>query len=248
MLELMATGFQLDCVYRTEISVLANLRACGADAVVCTKNPSEWHVVPKLLEHDRDQWFIYMVRDPRDVVVSKHRLRPDVYWTNLYLWNRSWKSIESCRTHERLVLVRYEDLVRSPDQAQNEISRRVPYLARRNPFSLFHQHCSPSEQSVTALGGVRPISDARIGVWQEHKQRLAGQLKLHGPITETLIELGYEPDDRWLKQMQGVTPDTAEGHWPDVIDEEEQRQRIQRLEQALEVYLRSRGLVGATRD
>src|SRR5712664_1119421 len=53
-------------------------------------------------------------------------------------------------------------------------------------------------ESQQALGGLRPPDAASIGRWRAHKERLAGQLRIHGPITRELIELGYERDDAWL--------------------------------------------------
>jgi len=244
MLEMMSACFRLDVVGKKEISVLADLPEPRPDAIACTKNPGELGIVPELLDLDPDQWFIFMVRDPRDVIVSIHRMRPDIYWTNLRLWNFSWDAIRSCRDHERLIIIRYEDLVRAPDMVQDAISRRIPFLKKRLPFSQYHHHSRPSPQSRQAMHGVRPVNDSSIGTWRRHKARVAGQLSLHGPVTDVLIELGYEKDDSWLGQLEGVTPDISPGRWPDFIPDEERQEYRQRLEESLCEYRRKRGLTG----
>ena len=165
MLEMMATGFRLDVIGKKEISVLADLPVPHPNAIACTKKPHEWSIIPGLLACDPDLWFIFMVRDPRDVIASVHRMCPDIYWTNLRLWNHAWDAIRNCREHERLLVIRYEDLVRKPDKVQEKISGRMPFLKQKLPFSQFHQHTKPSPQSRQAMHGVRPVSDSSVGVW-----------------------------------------------------------------------------------
>jgi hypothetical protein len=93
--------------------------------------------------------------------------------------------------------------------------RDMPFLVRRADFADFHRHARPSEKTIEALGGVRPVDTSSIGAWRQHKPRLAGQLALHGPITRELIELGYEVDDGWLKELDGVVPDTRPSRFPE---------------------------------
>lgn len=242
MLEMMATGFKLDVIGKTEISVLADLPVPYPGAIACTKKPTEWGIIPELLTCDPDLWFIFMVRDPRDVIVSVHRMQPDIYWTNLRLWNLAWDAIKNCRNHERLLVIRYEDLVRNPDGVQGKISVRLPFLEQKLPFSQFHQHSKPSPQSRQAMHGMRPVSDSSVGVWRQHKPRLAGQLSLHGPIADVLIELGYESDHSWHAELEGVTPDTSPGRWPDFVSDEQRQVILQKLEESLHEYRHKRGL------
>ncbi|MEN0002261.1 MAG: hypothetical protein AAF940_15390, partial [Pseudomonadota bacterium] len=70
-----------------------------------------------------------------------------------------------------------------------------------------------SAKSVKALRGVRPISTSSIGNWKNHLPRVAGQIALHGAITDELIEFGYEPDRSWEALLDGVTPDLADSHF-----------------------------------
>ena len=112
MLEMMITGYKIDSYCREETSVLSVPGSVARGNIICTKNPNEWRIIPGLISADPNQWFVFMIRDPRDVIVSKHKFRPEQYWTNLGLWQRSWSAIRDCLSHERLVQVRYEDLVR----------------------------------------------------------------------------------------------------------------------------------------
>jgi len=91
----------------------------------------------------------------------------------------------------------------------------MPFLKAKAPFSRYHEISNPSEKSLQALGKVRPIAADGIGNWRQHLPRLAGQILIHGSITEDLIEFGYEKDDGWMAALDGVTPDVAPGHWPE---------------------------------
>ena len=68
----------------------------------------------------------------------------------------------------------------------------MPFLKMRSRFSEFHKLASPSLPSLVALGGLRPITTESIGNWRHHLPRLAGQLLIHGPISQDLIDFGYE--------------------------------------------------------
>jgi hypothetical protein len=50
--------------------------------------------------------------------------------------------------------------------------------------------------------------------------RIAGQIALHGSIAEDLVEFGYETDDRWLAELEGIEPDTSPSHWPEYFTRE----------------------------
>lgn len=243
MLELMVNGMSIDVYCKKEISLFSPPPRLPANTVYCTKQPAECRVVIDLLECNPDLWFIFMVRDPRDVVVSIHKRSPNQYWTNLRAWRTCWEAIQQHTDHERLIIVKYEELVRTPDQSQERLLARMPFLQKRNPFSEFHLTARPSEQSTTAMHGIRPVNDSSIGSWRKHKARLAGQIKLHGPIMEELIRLDYEKDDAWLAELDGIEPDTRPGFWPDFIPKDVEQQRRITQQQQIEQYRRRRAAI-----
>ena len=238
MLELMVTGFVIDGFSRKEICVLTLPR--HPVNILCTKLPRDTHLVAPLLNADPNQWFIFMLRDPRDAIVSRHGKAPDRYWTNLWQWRRAWNEVRPHAHHEQLLIIRYETLVREPDRVQAEIAARVPFLEVKAPFSQYHQHSKPSPQSLEAMRGMRPISEDSIGAWRRHKARIAGQLQIHGDLTQELMELGYEPDDRWLAELRGVEPDLSPGFWPEQPRADRAWVRPQQIAVDLPQYLQRR--------
>ena len=221
MAELMVNGFEIGGFAAHEMSIYD--RPAQHFDLFCSKNPQDVMAARPLLAIDRSLWMVCMLRDPRDMIVSKHRADADHYWTTLRFWNERSRIVRSMMHHPRFVVVSYEDLVRDPDRVQESLMAAMPFLRRRRSFSDYHEVARPSGASSDALTGVRPITAAGVDKWREHKPRVAAQLELLGPIADDLIEFGYEEDADWLSELDGVEPSHYESHWP------EHRSRAERM-------------------
>jgi hypothetical protein len=178
--------------------------------ILLTKYPLQTTVVAPFLAVDPDLWVIYLLRDPRDAVSSRsHRKDTGRYWSNLGLWRELHGAASRLMRHPRFITVRYEALVTDPDAVQRELMARLPFLRLRHPFSEFHRHARPSQDSLDALGALRPIDPGSIGNWRRHKPHLAAQMAKYGDLSDLLIELGYEEDKDWLAEMEAVAPDDS---------------------------------------
>jgi hypothetical protein len=147
-----------------------------------------------------------MVRDPRDVIVSRHGKQTGGYFeaTSLITFRQRWRIAKRLTSHPRFMLIRYEDLIATPDAVQDQLAQRLPFLQRTHAFSEFHQMGPVSAASQKALNGVRPIDPSNRGKWKDHIDRLREKLEESGPIDQELIELGYETDPHWM-QHAGLT-------------------------------------------
>lgn len=163
---------------------------------------------------------VYLLRDPRNIIVSKHQRNPSRYWAGLKFWKAYTPCARRLKDHERFILLRYEELIADPDAVQSTLITRMPFLSKTVPFSRFHEVAKPTSDAVRALNGVRPISAAGAHNWRDHLPRVAGQIALHGSIADDLIEFGYEQDDAWLHELDGIEPDTSPGHWPEYFTQE----------------------------
>ena len=202
MMELMTTCLSIEDYCEHEKSIF---RSDPAKAqIYCSKHPSEMPYMPALLRFNRALWVVYMLRDPRDVIVSRHRQEPSRYWSNLRVWNLYHDYSLKVLNHPRCLRVRYEDLVGDPDAVQNQILQRMHFLRKTRKFSEFHKYASPSDAADRALSGLRPINSTSIGRWRQHKGRIVSQLRIHGPISSKLIDMGYEKDTAWLEELAGV--------------------------------------------
>ena len=184
--------------------------------LLVTKAPTEAKEVIPVLRHDPALYIVCMMRDPRDVVVSKHGKRPDVYWTNLRYWKESVDAaVYESEQNNNYILVRYEELVQDPDSIQKMLMEKMPFLEKVANFSDFHNTAKPSQDSLDAMKGFRPISSSSVGSWRKHKARLLAQLQLHGDIDDYLINLGYETDTEWKSELVDVTPNNLKSSKPE---------------------------------
>lgn len=214
MLELMRTCYDWDWAPEKETNVLqAPLRRTGR---CLTKTPGRGNHVKTLLRHPA-MWLIYCQRDPRDIISSRHGLAPDKYWANLAQWRQLRQRVSPNRNHPRLISVRYEDLVTAPDKIQSQINENIGWLCQSANFSNYQKAAKPSQQSIEAMRGLRPVETTGIGRWKQNLPRVAGQLQIHGDITRELIEDGYEDNADWLKTLDNIKPDTSPGYWPDEL-------------------------------
>jgi hypothetical protein len=120
--------------------------------------------------------------------------------------------------HPRFVVVRYEDLVRSPDDVQRRLIRRMGFLRPVIPFSEYHQnppdYITKSQQMQQAMRGIRAVSACNVGKWRVHLPRVKAQVEAHGCLGPRLIALGYEADETWGQALEGVVPDRQPGVVP----------------------------------
>ena len=211
MLALMLTCFDIDggCTRETRLW-RAPVRG---RRVVLTKQPQDEKLSLFLARRDPRLHVIYMLRDPREVIVSRHGSAPGRYWTNLRAWCQSIEPARPWFGHSRVHVVRYDSLAREPDTVQRELAAAMPFLQPVHPFSRFQEIAELQEpQWRRAMGSIRSISPESLGGWHQHLPRLKAQLLRHGDISEELIRLGFEKDERWLELLAGVEPDRTPSH------------------------------------
>jgi len=215
MTEILYNCFEIDMYNGFE----SNISVCPPHSgnIFLTKSPKDIVIVKDILNAMKNLYVIYLVRDPRDVIVSKHPWDKDRYWSSLKFWKLFTPFGRALRDHRRFITVRYEDLVQNPGYVNELIKERMPFLQSKAPFSNFHKIANPSAHSLDALGGLRPISEGSIGNWRNHKERVLGQILKHGPISEDLIEYGYETDNSWERELTGIQPDLKVSH-PSAFD------------------------------
>lgn len=177
--------------------------------VFLSKSPKDIVVIEPIMKWVKNLHVIYILRDPRDMIVSRHRSDPDNYFSNLGHYFNYRPFAESLKNHPRFIQIRYEDLVSNPDEVQDEIHRKLPFLKKLHKFSEFHKVAKPSTTAQVPLGSFRAVSGQSIGNWKEHKPRILGQIMDHGSITDDLIAFGYEKDASWEKELEGVEPEHA---------------------------------------
>lgn len=212
LMELMRSCFVWDWAPETETSMLVPSQHLSGRCL--TKKPAGGNYARCFLR-DPHKWLIYCQRDPRDIVCSRHGMAPDLYWANLRQWRNLRCKITKLSANPKLIVIRYEELVRNPNKVQQDLCEQIPWLQQTALFTDYQKLSNPSLQSLRAMRGVRRIKTLSIGRWHQHLPRLAGQLLQHGPITKELIEDGYEKDEAWIKELADIEPDLSPSKFPD---------------------------------
>ncbi len=212
--EAMVTCFIFDKHYDHEIRF--NLVSADDGQRLITKRPKDIMYMPAVID-DPDFFVIYLLRDPRDVIVSRHGKNKDMYYSNIRLWREMQSYAMSITGHDRFLQVRYEEFVTNPNAVQAEIAARFPWLERRHDFSEYHEHARVSEESNLAMHSVRPIAPTSVGVWTKHLGRIKGQQAIHGSLTPDLVKSSYELDDAWESVLDSVEPDFSRSRYPEKV-------------------------------
>ena len=210
----MVTCFKVDKHYDHEIRF--HLVTADDGELLITKRPKDTMYMPDVIA-DPGLYVIYMMRDPRDVIVSRHGKNKDMYYSNIRLWREMHGYAKSLFGHERFLALRYEDFVSDPDATQKAIAAKFPWLEQKHKFSEYHEHAQVSEKSLTAMHSVRPIAPTSVGVWKNHLPRIKAQQSLHGSLTSELIECGYETSADWERVLDDVEPDFSSSRYPEKV-------------------------------
>jgi hypothetical protein len=213
--EAMVTCFRVDRHYDHEIRF--HLVTGEEGQTVITKRPKDTMYMPAVLNDDPELYVIYLMRDPRDTICSRHSKDKSIYYSNIRLWRQMHGYARQMAGHERFLEVRYEDFVSDPDATQQMIMHKFPWLERLHKFSEYHEYAQVSEKSQTAMHSVRPIAPTSVGRWRENPGRIKAQQMIHGSLTPELIECGYESSGDWEKVLEDVEPDTTRSLYPEKL-------------------------------
>lgn len=212
--EAMVTCFRVDKHYDHEVRFHQVAAAPGQ--VVVTKRPKDTVYMGSVID-DPGLYVIYVLRDPRDVIVSRHGKDIGMYYSNIRLWRELHACARPLYGHPNFLDVRYEDFVTDPDATQSRIAARFPWLERVHRFSEYHLLASVSARSELAMHTLRPIAPTSIGVWRKHPGRIVGQQRIHGSLTPDLIDCGYETSTDWERALEGVAPDLSRSRYPERV-------------------------------
>jgi len=232
LMELISTCFASGGYCEHELSIFAPVEE--TEGVYFTKQPNDIKQLRHIFHGDEQLHVVYMGRDPRAVITSKHGENPDQYFCNYRVWSECDRAAAGYRKHPRFLDLRYEDLVTRPDEVQALITQKFSFLQQQHRFSDYHQHAQPSADSQRAMNGLREVNRDSLEKWRQHLPRVAEQYRRHRELSADLVRLGYEEDDQWLDLLRDVEPQVYPCRYP------EGRQYLKEWEKSLRVYLKSR--------
>lgn len=213
LMEMMVSCFEFDgwADHELELFFAPNPRVDR----FCSKCPKDLKICLDALNRQPDLWVVCLVRDPRDVIVSRHQKQKDAFWAHLGFIKDRYKFLMAARRHPHFIEVKYESLVSDPDQIQRYLTEKISFLSVTQLFSKFHEVAKPTEDAKMALGGLRKISTSSIGRWRQELPRVKAQIERYGLNKDILISLGYEKDGNWTTLLKDVVPENGKSHFED---------------------------------
>lgn len=158
----------------------------------CEKTPRNILNIEAILASlGRQTRFVHLVRDGRDVVLSRHPKEPDRYWVDPERWVNDVRAGVIHREHPQLTTIRYEDLIRTPQSVLRLLSEflSLDYDTRLDDYP---QHAA-IRNFESWFESAKPLSEASIGRWMdiENSDRVRQLLDFPGAV-ELLKETGYD--------------------------------------------------------
>ena len=244
--EVMVTCLEIDKHYDHEMRF--NRAWAEGEDILLTKRPKDTLYVPRLLRQDPEFYSIYLLRDPRDVIVSRHGKNDSRYYVNVRVWRELHGIAKTLHGHPRFLQVKYEEFVRRPDDVQAEICARFPWLKSKHRFSAYHDYARVSAKSQTAMRGVRPIAPTSVGRWRDNLARVKGQQERHGSLTPDLIDCGYETSADWEQCLEQVVADRGPSIYPERLNPLRRAGRYLDAQRKIWSYARRRASLRASPD
>ena len=199
--ELVSGGFETSSLAPHEVSVLVRPRRLRG--VCVSKHPHEVATAARLLRIDPGLRVIYCLRDPRDVVCSRHPNDPSRFSVGFGTWMR-YDAVARRIGHPGFLTIRYEDLVADPDSVQLFLSSALPFLVRSRRFSETLSAIETSEASQRAMHYAGLIHRRRVGAWKHNLPRIREQLERFPGMKHELVARGYETGHEWVRILDGV--------------------------------------------
>lgn len=202
---------------------------------VCTKRPFDILQMPQLVAAfgGRKQLdLIVTLRDPRDILTSRHRAVPGDYFYGadrcyqiypdraptltapgfLQVHKGILDTARSGLFPQGIFYLKYEDLVAHPEEVQTLLAEGFD-LRFEGQFRDFTQQNVTAELDK-ALNGLRPLEAGRVAKWRapEHRDRIVDQFTRFPVMHDILISLGYEKDQRWFESLRDGAPLASAAH------------------------------------
>lgn len=160
---------------------------------IVSKRPKLEKKIPDLVKR-QDFYIIYMLRDPRAVLVSHHPVMGKKFYTPPERWIESAERIDKFKKHDRVMIVKFEDLVLNPMACQKEIAARFGLVPSLNFDECYKNFEALDKNGTKSMHGARKFDKSRISPWKGDKtleKYLKTVFEKYPIIKELMNKYGY---------------------------------------------------------
>ncbi len=196
MLYFALSGFQNTILYEREVSVwnwpglrdtlsLITKKKDDDTSFIITKRNSTWYNEEKLnrllnyVEHF-NIGIIYLIRNPFDVLTSKHRLKPGQYYVDFDMWLNSINAGEFLKqklhNSPRFLVVRYEDLILNISEVEKDFKstfglRLKPGVSSLSNLEEYIDASIRESKMVQYMHQLRNFDPKSINKWKHDAEK-----------------------------------------------------------------------------
>lgn len=144
----------------------------------------------KSLISDYGYKIISMVRDPRDILVSRHKSNLDIYWVPFEIVIRNCKEYLDNLNNPNVLFVRYENLVLNADVEMSRVSSFIG-CGYSKDFVNFYKLPDAYLDKNKSLNIPRKIGTDSIGNYKKEYHRERIKSVMTGELKYYIKKLGY---------------------------------------------------------
>jgi len=157
----------------------------------CEKTPRNIHHLDQIDHYFNGNFrFIQIIRDGRDVILSRHPTTKDKYWVSPERWIKDVSAGLEIKNHPKVHTLKYEDLILD---FENSVAEICSFLEIELSKEILNWHSNATVTRNNAyFTKVQQISDSSIGKWKESKnEKRVEELTGDPKGLELLKSLGY---------------------------------------------------------
>jgi len=167
-----STGIETPKFYRLYRTFLTKKIKASASRY-CEKSPANIRHVDLIDEFHQGHFrMIHIVRDGRDVILSKHPRKESGYWVDPKRWVEDVTCGLRYKEHPRVLTIKYEDLVMNFDTCIRQICEFLD-LVLSDEILNWHKHATV-RQNNALFATIQEINSNSVGKWKntENKERV----------------------------------------------------------------------------
>jgi hypothetical protein len=158
----------------------------------CEKTPRNIQRIKAILEYfNGEVKILNIVRDGRDVILSRHPENSNIFWVTPQRWIEDVQAGLQWERIPQMLTLRYEDLVMDFERT---IGRICEFLDEEvTPEILSWNKCTKIKEHEAWFEKAQPIHDRSIGIWKQatYRRRIEELMKMPQAVS-LLKHYGYE--------------------------------------------------------
>ncbi len=157
----------------------------------CEKSPKNVHFFKRILEYIEDVKLINVIRDGRDVTLSKHPTDTNKYWVPIERWIDDVNVSFELKNHPQVLTIRYEDIVTNYAATMKKVCKHIG-VDYNHYIDNWYKYASVKTNIAYKNNNVKPLFNSSLEKWKliQHKNKTKEFMKNEEAV-ELLKKLGY---------------------------------------------------------